>query len=115
MERFCPDIQVDWVRMAQSVLRYNVVIVGKFFNKGSWVSEARRKAHPEELAEGPEGPPERMTTVNERRARLQLDQVPEGAVCVRSSGTPPPHGARLTSSDGETRAGKMCRLINQYY
>ena len=27
---------VDWVRMAQNVLRYNVVIVGKFFNKGSW-------------------------------------------------------------------------------
>ena len=38
------DIKVDWVRMAQSVLRYNVVIVGKFFNKGSWVSEAWRKA-----------------------------------------------------------------------
>ena len=38
---FAPDINVDWVRMAQSVLRYNVVIVGKFFNKGSWVSEAR--------------------------------------------------------------------------
>ena len=37
---FAPDIQPDWARMAQSVLRYNVVIVGKFFNKGSWVSEA---------------------------------------------------------------------------
>ena len=34
------DIKVDWIRMAQSVLRYNVVIVGKYFNKGSWVSEA---------------------------------------------------------------------------
>ena len=34
---FSPDIQVDCVRMAQNVLRYNVVIVGKFFNKGSWV------------------------------------------------------------------------------
>ena len=32
---FSPDIKVDWVRMAQNVLRYNVVIVGKFFNKGS--------------------------------------------------------------------------------
>ena len=30
---FAPDIKVDWVRMAQNVLRYNVVIVGKFFNK----------------------------------------------------------------------------------
>ena len=28
---FAPDIQVDWVRMAQNVLRYNFVIVGKFF------------------------------------------------------------------------------------
>ena len=25
---FAPDIKVDWVRMAQSVLRYNVLIVG---------------------------------------------------------------------------------------
>ena len=42
---FAPDINVDWMRMAQSVLRFNVVIVGKFFDKGSWVSEAWRKEH----------------------------------------------------------------------
>ena len=30
-----PDLEVDWGRMAQNVIRYNVVIVGKFFNKGS--------------------------------------------------------------------------------
>ena len=29
---FAPDIEVDWVRIGQSVLRYYVVIVGKFFN-----------------------------------------------------------------------------------
>ena len=29
---YVPDIEVDWVRMAQSVMRYNVVIVGRFFN-----------------------------------------------------------------------------------
>ena len=29
---FAPDIKVDWVRMAQNVLPYNVVIVGKFSN-----------------------------------------------------------------------------------
>ena len=40
---FAPDIDVDWVRMAQNVLRYNVVIVGRFFNKGSWVSEAWKR------------------------------------------------------------------------
>ena len=50
---FAPDIKVDWVRMAQSVLRYNVAIVGRFFNKGSWVSEAWRKEHPEDLEEEP--------------------------------------------------------------
>ena len=44
--------------MAQNVLRYNVVIVGKFFNKGSWVSEAWRKNHPEEFEEEQEGPRE---------------------------------------------------------
>ena len=49
---------MDWVRMTQNVLRYNVVIVGKFFNKGSWVSEAWRKNHPVEFEEEPEGPPE---------------------------------------------------------
>ena len=48
---FAPDIQVDWVWMAQNVLRYNVVIVGKFFNRGNWVSEAWRRDHPEEIEE----------------------------------------------------------------
>ena len=53
---FAPDIKVDWVRMAQSVLRYNVLIVGKFFNKGSWVSESWRKEHPEEMEDEPGSP-----------------------------------------------------------
>ena len=91
-----PDIAVDWVRMAQNVLRYNVVIVGKFFNKGSWVSEAWRKEHPEEFADEVQGPPERMETTSERKERLHLVPVCEGAVCVRPLGTPPPHGVRLT-------------------
>ena len=43
---FEPDIMVHWVRMAQNVQRYNVVIVGRIFNEGSWVSEAWRKEHP---------------------------------------------------------------------
>ena len=92
---FAPDIQVDWVRMAQSVLRYNVVIVGKFFNKGSWVSEAWRKEHPEEVADDL-GPPERIATAEERLERLNLESRHEGSVCVRPPGTPPPHGVRLT-------------------
>ena len=77
---FAPDIKVDWVRMAQSVLRYNVLIVGRFFSKGSWVSEAWRKAHPEECSEEPQGPPERFATVEERMEKLHLEPVPLGAV-----------------------------------
>ena len=63
---FAPDIQPDWVRMAQSVLRYNVVIVSRFFNKGSWVSEAWKKEGPEEFADEADGPPDRMETGEER-------------------------------------------------
>ena len=74
---------VDWVRIAQNVLKCNVVIVGKFFNKGSWLSEARRKNHPEEFdEEGAEGQSERITTAAERRELLQLDNDPLSAVCA---------------------------------
>ena len=97
-KHFAADIQLDWVRMAQNVVRYNVVIVGKFFNKGSWVSDEWKREHPEELAEEAEDHPERMATVEERRQQLNLNLDREGAVCVRPSGTPPPHGARLTSA-----------------
>ena len=96
---FTTDIKVDWVRMAQSVLRYNVVIVGKFFSKGSWSSEAWKKEHPENMEDEAEGPPERIPNAEERRERLHLDPDPESAVCVRSSGTPPPHGVRPTSPE----------------
>ena len=64
---FAPDIKVDWVRMAQNVLRYNVVIVGKFFNKGSWVSEAWRREHPEEIEDESERPPERIAYSREAK------------------------------------------------
>ena len=95
---FAPDIKVDWVRMAQNVLRYNVVIVGKFFNKGSWVSDAWRKAHPEEYEEESERAPGTIPTAEQRREQLRLDTDLVGVVCVRPSGTPPPHSARLTSA-----------------
>ena len=94
-----PDIKVDWVRIAQNVLRHNVVIVGRFFNKGSWVSDAWRRDHPDEFADELEGPPEIIATAEERREMLSLDHDPGSAVCVRSSGTPPPHGARLTPAE----------------
>ena len=94
---FAKDIKVDWVRMAQNVLRYNVVIVGRFFNKGKWTSEAWRRDHPEEYVDEELGRPERMATTEERRGLIGLHLDREGAVCVRPSGTPPPHGTRLTS------------------
>ena len=53
-----------------SVLRYNVVIVGEFFNKGCWVTEAWRKEHPDEYMDELDEPPERIATVEERRERL---------------------------------------------
>ena len=37
-----PDIKVDCVRMAPKCPDNSVVIVGNFFNWGSWVSEAWR-------------------------------------------------------------------------
>ena len=80
---FAPDIQVDWVRMAQGVIRYNVVIVGMFFNKGNWVSEAWRKDHPERFADETEGPPERIMTAKESGLHIESD--PTSAVGVRSS------------------------------
>ena len=96
---FSPDLELSWVRMAQSVLRYNVVIVGKFFNKGSWASDAWRMEHPDELLDEPTDPPERMPTIEERREQLNIGNEFEGAVSVRSPGTPPPHGVRLTPAE----------------
>ena len=100
---FAPDVKVDRVRMAQNVLRYNVVIVGKFSNNSSWVSEARRKEHLDEFLDEPEGaPPERIVTAAERREMLRLDADPVSTVGVRSWGTPPPHSVRLTSAERGT-------------
>ena len=72
MEEFRARHKEDWVRMAQNVLRYNHVIVGKFF-KGSWVSEAWKREHREDIGDEPEGPPERIPNAEERRERLHLD------------------------------------------
>ena len=62
---FAKDIKIEWVRMAQNVIRYNVVIVRKFFNKESWVSEAWKREHPEEFDVESDGPRE---DCNARRA-----------------------------------------------
>ena len=44
-------------------------------------SEAWRKEHTDEFADEEIGAPEKMETSEERRERLRLNQVPEGAVC----------------------------------
>ena len=81
-KNFAPDIQIDWERMVQNVLRYNVVVVGKFLNKGCWVSEAWRRGHPEDLEEEPDGPPERIPTAEERMRLVGDDLDRADAVCV---------------------------------
>ena len=74
---FAPDNNVDWVRMAQDVLHYNVMIVLKYFNKGSLVSEAWRKEHSEDMEDEPESPRERIPNAEERKEQLHLDLDPE--------------------------------------
>ena len=49
---FAQDITVNWVLMAQNVLRCNVAIVGQFFNKWSRVLDVCRKEHPLEFEDG---------------------------------------------------------------
>ena len=68
--------------MAQSVLRYNVAIVGRFFNKGSWVPEAWRKEHPEEMEDEPESLRERIPNADERIERLNIEFEPESSACA---------------------------------
>ena len=79
---FASVIKVDLVRMAQNVLRYNVVIIGKYFNKRSWVSEAWKREHPDDVEEENDGPPERMLTTEERRKHLNIEMVQESGVCA---------------------------------
>ena len=43
LKGFPPDIQVDWVWMAQNVQRNKNAILMLFFNLGSWISKAWRK------------------------------------------------------------------------
>ena len=79
---FAPDIQVDLVRMAKNVLRYNVVIVGKFFNKWSLVSEAWRNEQSEDDEDDHDGAPEIIAITKERSEGLHSELVPDGAVCA---------------------------------
>ena len=46
---YAPDITTDSVRIAKNVLRYNIVIVGMFFNKASLTSVTWRREHLDEF------------------------------------------------------------------
>ena len=94
-KNFAPDVMVYWVRITQGVLRFNVVIVGNSSTRGAGSPRRGEKNTRKEFAE--QEPPERMTAA-ERREMLPLDRATESAVSVRSSGTPPQHSARLTST-----------------
>ena len=59
----------------------NRAIYFENLSKGSWVSEAWMKEHPEELEEEAEGPPKRIATAEERREQLGLDHDRLSAVC----------------------------------
>ena len=63
------------------MLRYNVIIVGKFFNKDSCASEAWRKDRSEEFEE-PDGHPERVACADEWRLKPRLDLDSESVVCA---------------------------------
>ena len=92
----------------------NVVIVGRFFNKGSWCSESWRREHPDEFEDDHGDPPGRMATAAERREVVNIVRGPVSTVGVRSSGTPPPHSARLTSAEGVTLILHKSGPINQH-
>ena len=55
---------------------------GEVHQQGRLDSEAWRRDHPEEIPDEPEGPPERMATIEERREHLHLVHVREDVVCA---------------------------------
>ena len=89
------------MRMAQNIIRYNVVIVGKFFNKGSWVSGAWRRTHCEEFMKNRSDLSGKSKIPRSEESSSTLNRI-RRALCVRYPGTPPPHGVRLTSTGRET-------------
>ena len=70
---FAPDIKVDWVRMAQNVLRCSVVIIGRFFNNGIWVSDSWKKDNSEEMEDESESPQEKIPNAEEIWERLIIE------------------------------------------
>ena len=59
-----------------------MVFVGRFVHKGSWISEAWRNEHQEELPNKLDSPLERIVPAKERRETLNIDLDGGNAVCA---------------------------------
>ena len=65
---FAPDINIDWVRMAQNVLRYNVLIVGSSSTKAAGSPSRGRKSTLKNMKMSPKDlPGECLQPRNEER------------------------------------------------
>ena len=95
--------------MAQSVLRYNVVIARKFF-KGSWVSEIWRRDPLRNLMMKPTA--HEKEYADKRREHLMLDFDTESAVCGLRAPTTTRRSADVCWK-GKPKH-KVCGPINQY-
>ena len=87
---FAQYIKVDSVWMAHNMLSTTSSLSGGFSIRAAGPPRLGEKNHPEEWEEEAEGPPERNESFEERRELLGLGHDRLSAVCVRSSGTPPP-------------------------
>ena len=83
MEGLRQDIQVDWVRMAQSVPNFYVLIANLLFDKGSSVSEAWRRDYQDEFDKERKMKDQPIESrVDERRGRQGLELDLESTVCA---------------------------------
>ena len=98
-------------KKALNGIRFEVVNVGKFFNKGIRVSEAWRKGHQKSL---------RWSVKTKRRETQRLQG--EEKFCVmsrcesgggRSLDTPPPHRAQPTSTEKEPKSDTASKPITR--
>ena len=112
---FAPDIQVDWVRMAQNMLRYNVVIVGNSSTRAAGARKPGERSNQKNLrvkqmdlqGELPQPRREQNTWVWNLKLR---------GLCVcglRARHLHTASGSRLLK--GETQAWRESKPINQLY
>lgn len=78
---FAPDIKVDWVRMAQNMLRYNVVIVGDSSIMAAWSPRHGDESIPRNLWKKQKALQKELPPSMSEGERLHLNINREGAVC----------------------------------